>query len=348
MATITWKQNPVIAEALSQETSDFEFEQAVSILEQMNPRATRLGEGSDPEREGIDIKSHVSLATPSAELYQLQKKPDQKPTLWMNILGLAGIHGPLPMPYTEMVIQRNRQKDFAFRDFLDIFNHRLVSLWYRFRKKVRLGLSTVYPEFHPIGKTLLQLVGIQQVDPIDLCLKDTALTPPILLRYHDLLWHRTHSAEGLVCLLSSYFKIPVKLDLFQGEWKSPKPDEYSFIGCFKGSYNALGQTMILGTKVWEQTAGITLTLGPLTWETYQKFLPSQKDPKNSYFKIMRDLCTFYYGIQVSSRLRLILKKEDLRPLKLDGQFCLGWNSWILKNPPLETEGCIELRMKTLL
>jgi len=49
----------------------------------------------------------------------------------VNFMGIAGIQGPLPLPYTEILMSRMRQKDMAFRDFLDIFNHRLVSVFTR-------------------------------------------------------------------------------------------------------------------------------------------------------------------------------------------------------------------------
>ncbi len=347
MATITWKQNPAVAEALAKETPEFEFEQAITILEQTHTESEGLGEGSDPARESVEIKSHISLAAPATELYRLQTKPGQKKTLWINFLSLAGIQGPLPTPYTELVIQRNRQKDFAFRDFLDIFNHRLASLWYRFRKKLKVGLSPVLPEEHPIGKTLLQLVGIQQTPAFKDCLQSSTLTSRVLLSYHDLLWHRSHSAAGLVCLLGSYFQVPVSLELFQGRWREPHPDDFSYIGYNQGKYHALGQTMVLGKKVWDQAAGMTIVLGPLKWDAYQSFLPVRSGKDNPQFKLLRELSYFYHGLEFSLRLRLLLKKEEARPLALNGQFALGWNSWMYTKSSLSIDGHVDIKIEPL-
>ena len=42
----------------------------------------------------------------------------------INFMGLVGPMGVLPIHITELVLQRMRAKDFAMRDFFNIFNHR--------------------------------------------------------------------------------------------------------------------------------------------------------------------------------------------------------------------------------
>src|SRR2546425_12316042 len=59
----------------------------------------------------------------------------------VNFLGLAGGLGALDIPTPELVLQRTSRNDKALKDFLDIFNHRLVSLLYRIRKHHRVGLG---------------------------------------------------------------------------------------------------------------------------------------------------------------------------------------------------------------
>ena len=45
----------------------------------------------------------------------------------------------MPRHYTELLLQRIREKDFSLRDFLDLFNHRLTSLFYRAWEKYSLA-----------------------------------------------------------------------------------------------------------------------------------------------------------------------------------------------------------------
>jgi type VI secretion system protein ImpH len=327
MAIITWRQNPAVIEALSKEAANFEFEQAVTILEQEQANSTTLGEGSDPLAEALQIKSHVSLANPSASLHKLERKTGKKATLWINFLSLAGIQGPLPTPYTELLMQRTRQKDFAFRDFLDIFNHRLASLWYRLRKKHKVSLSPVKTEQHPLGKTLLQLIGV--TDPAAFAEENqSVLNHRILLTYSDLLWKRPRSAAGLVRLIESYFQVPVKLDLFQGKWHEAPPGDLSYLGQAQGQYNALGQTMILGQKVWDQASSVTMTLGPLSWEQCQSFLPTTVKGAASHFKTLQALCNFYTQGSVHLKVCLVLKDGEAKPVILNKQYTLGLNCWL--------------------
>eukprot|EP01037_Dinobryon_pediforme_P017334 gene17334-17525_t len=98
MASITWRENPSVKEAMIKHVYEFDFDQAIHILEALNPESIPLGEGDDPGKEAIHIKSRVSLAVPPTELDSLQEIPDQKPILWINFLSIAGIQGPLPTP----------------------------------------------------------------------------------------------------------------------------------------------------------------------------------------------------------------------------------------------------------
>ena len=49
----------------------------------------------------------------------------------VTFMGLAGTGGVLPGHYTQLLIDRVREKDFGLRDFLDLFNHRLIAQFYR-------------------------------------------------------------------------------------------------------------------------------------------------------------------------------------------------------------------------
>ena len=327
MASITWRENPSVKEAMIKHVYEFDFDQAIHILEALNPESIPLGEGDDPGKEAIRIKSRVSLAVPPTELDSLQEIPDQKPILWINFLSIAGIQGPLPTPYTETVIERTRIKDTAFRDFLDIFNHRFASLWHKFRKKTIPGLLQKSPEESPLGRTILQLSGINSISLLD----KSKLSPNILLTYRDLLWKRSHSSAGLIRIIRSFFKVPSRLEQFQGQWNKARSAERSVIGSKGGQFNVLGGDLIIGKMSWEQAAAATIVIGPLNWEQYCSFLPIHnlnKKPHESHLPVLERLSYFYSGLDVQLFARFILNRFDIKSSKLNGSFALGFNTWL--------------------
>ncbi len=325
MASITWRENPPVKEGLLKSPQEFDFDQAINILEQLNPGASPLGSESDPQNEAIRIKSHVSFAIPTSELQSLQHDSDNKPILWINFLSIAGIQGPLPTPYTETLIDRTRQKDTAFRDFLDIFNHRLATLWHRLRKKIMPGVLQAPPQETPIGKTLLQLAGIAHPN----LLQGKQLTQEVLLSYHDVLWKKPHSGAGLLRLIKSYFNVPVMIEQFEGSWREARVQDLSKIGPRKGQFNELGKNMILGKKCWDQSAAASISIGPLSWDEYCSFLPNALSSDTLRpFPLLEELSYFFIGINTELYLRLSLNRFDIKPVLLNRKFSLGYNSWL--------------------
>src|SRR5262249_36158429 len=148
MATHGWGTAPSVASWLFDEGYRFDFYQAVKLLELLQPDSTAVGEGAEPEKEAVRFTSKISMAFPATDVATIHppKHPGTPAEMTVNFLGLAGCLGPLPPPYTELILDSVRRHDTALRDFLDIFNHRLVSLLYRVRKKHHLGLDSTAPE----------------------------------------------------------------------------------------------------------------------------------------------------------------------------------------------------------
>src|SRR5947199_9804372 len=78
----------------------------------------------------------------------------------VNFMGLSSPTGVLPTPYTELIIERAQKKDNGFRDFLDIFNHRLISLFYRAWEKYRFFVRYERHEADSLTPLLMSFEGI--------------------------------------------------------------------------------------------------------------------------------------------------------------------------------------------
>ena len=128
-------------------------------------------------------------------------------------------------------------------DFLDMFNHRLISLFYRAWKKHHFYIA--YEESHftgrpdPFGERLASLIGMGTAGLIGrLPLRDEAL-----LFYAGLIRQRPHSASALRGILRDYFQVQIEIDQCLGTWYTLRDPERSYMNR-DGLQNQLGGAAI--------------------------------------------------------------------------------------------------------
>lgn len=326
-APITLSVPPSASDELAVRAYAYEFSQAVRLLEMLSPHAVSVGEGADPAREPVRFRSSFSLAFPASELQELRADADGgPPELTVNFLGLGGALGPLPHALTEWVLARVAAKDFALRDFLDVFNHRLVSIFFRSRRKSRLGMEWSSPEEQRFADYLRAVIGILT----DGLKERMALPDRALLGYAGLLSKRPRDSVGLAALLTDYFGAAVEVRPLRGAFRALAPERQTRIG-ERGQNRVLGETALLGARVWDQQAGIELRVGPLAFARYTDFLPGQ--PGHT---ALWQLARFYIGQQLDLHITLLLKGADIPPARLGrkGTAELGQAAFLCLGVPL--------------
>jgi len=300
----------------------FQFFQAVKLLEILYPEQNAVGAHSEPAREPVRFTSKVSLEFPVGDIDQitLPSREGEPATMAVNIMGLAGAMGPLPAAYTELILERVWKKDTALRDFLDIFNHRLVSLLYRVRKVSRLGFDFNSPQHSSVARYLYSLMGLGTAGLHDrMHVSDRAL-----LFYTSHLARQGRSMAGLESMLTDYFGVNIQGRQFKGQWHQIADDQITMLG-IAGQNQILGETATIGTKVWDQQGKFELRVGPLTTEELLLFLPD-----GTAFPPLCELTRFYVGSELDFEIVLIAKKGDIPAPQLGGAFSprLGWTSWL--------------------
>lgn len=348
MAAYGWGKESAVEDWLYAEGYRFDFFQAVRLLEQAHSSEVSVGEGAEPGKEAVRFKSAVSLDFPASDIAAINRSGsngNESPAdMIVNLMGLAGCLGPLPMPSTELILERVAQKDTAFRDFLDIFNHRLVSLLYRIRKLHRVGLDlSATPGHDRISEYLYSVMGMGTPGLRGrLQVRDRAL-----LFYAGLLGQQPRSMVGLEYILADYFqlggdvarinspgpagrpaedfKLKVKGHQFRGQWHKLEESQWTRIGS-GGQNQTLGEdTVVLGTNVWDQHARFEINLGPLTFDQFIDFLPIGWG-----FGPLCDLTRFYAGDEFDFSFRLTLKAAEIPESRLGTENGprLGWTSWL--------------------
>jgi type VI secretion system protein ImpH len=309
----------------------FDFFQAVRLLEIIHSlnggRLVPPGQSADPSKEIVHFRSEVKLDFPSSDVARVKRKKDipqrEQPKapaeMTVNFLGLAGCLGALDTPSTELVLQRASHNDKALGDFLDIFNHRLVSLLYRIRKHHRVGLGSATPGEDQIARYLYSLIGMGTPRLQGrMHIRDRAL-----LYYTGILAQQPRSIAGLQQILTDYLQVPVQTTQFVGKWCELEEDQWTTIG-ESGTNQRLGRdTCVVGTRVWDQHARFEIELGPLGLEDFESFLPTEWR-----FGVLCDLVRFYVKDEFEFNVRLILKADEIPAVALSTEPALSWMSWL--------------------
>jgi type VI secretion system protein ImpH len=332
-----WQREAALQDWLFAEPFRFDFFQAVRLLEKLAPDAVPPGQGSEPEKEAVRFRSRVALDFPASDVQRLAPpialEPEEPPEMTVNFMGLAGAFGPMAMPDTELVLDRIRSKDFAARDCLDIFNHRLVSLMYQVRKTHRLTLTNQSPEETSIARRLYSFFGLGLEG-----LRNRMQVPDrTLLLTAGILAQQPRSAVGLERLLACHFQVEVSVSQLAGCWRPLEASEWTRIGRIHGRNQRLGGGALVGTRIWDQQGAFRIRLGPLTQTEFRDFLPD-----GTAYRPLCELTRFYAGPEFEFGFQLTLKATDV-PQSWLGHAVLGWTSWLKTRPFSHDDSQVHLR-----
>ncbi len=324
MGTKQRSKIPSLRQDLYKYPYKYEFHQAAYLLENIFKKThSPIGEGLDSDEETVKIKSRVSLSAPAGDIFSFNetRKIKTPPTMNVNFWGLAGIQGPLPQPYTEMVADRIRDHDYAMQDFLDIFNHRLISLLHRIKKKSIPCLNTQEPHNSPKGISLRSLMGFRNQEME----KTLGLNPTAMISFSSLFWQHPRSSIGLKVILEKFFKTKISIKQYQGGWMSLDEDQTSLIG-LSGRFNKLGYDSSLGSRSWRAEKNILIIMGPLNRDLFNQCIKS-----GSLYSTLVRLIKFYLPSNIGFKIQLILEGDKLSKTYLDNKSELSATSWIISS-----------------
>lgn len=311
-----------LPEQLLESPETFDLDQLIYIVESIRTNIKPLGENPDPTLEAVRIRSKFTMHQEGTEVDRVMVKntPSGIPEVYINTLSIGGVNGPLPTPYTEMLLDQIREKDFSGLHFLDIFHHRLASMWHRLRKRTYPHLFKSPPLNTPLGKLQEDLSGFKQ--------QNNGVAHPL---FFDHFWRRSRSLYSLLTMIEQFFKVIASISPFEGTFRSIDKTEGSTLGQ-KGQFQILGKNTILGLRCWDQAAGFTITLSFLDWETAQSFLPFPDAVLGgSNFNRLKQLLISYMGSLPRVFLTISLSPNENKGTLLNQKQGLGWNTWLTGN-----------------
>ena len=311
-----------VAVALRERPGLFDFFQAVRILLRMSGDRELIGTFAKPQEEAIRFAAHNTLAFPPTEISAIDWE-EPAPRMVVNFMGLTGPQGVLPYCYSELVMERLRSRDRTMAAFFDIFNHRMISLFYQAWEKHRSAVAYERDGEDRLSRYLMCLIGLG-TGGLDhrLVIRDESL-----LYYTGLLSLQPKSAAALRQILEGYFGVPADVEQFVGAWQSLDPSNQCVFEDGDSYSEQLGVGVVVGDEIWDQQSRIRLMLGPLTAEQYLGFLPA-----GSAFDPLRDLVRFFCGPDLEIEVQLILRHDEVPRCNLGEPGAagprLGWFTWM--------------------
>lgn len=319
----------------------FDFFQAVRLLHRALPERAPVGYLADPRDEVVRFHSRIGLDFPASAVDEMTQAPDGRVDMHVNIMGLAGPLGVLPRHYTDLALQRLRGKDTALRDFLDIFNHRLISLFYRAwekhnlpvsyeRMRVRRAAGVAEDDaYDHLSLHLLELIGLAS-QLLRRRLRHMDLHSSAPLYFAGLLAQQPRSASALRGVLEEYFGVDVLVVQFTGQWLPVAVEDRTRIGTY-GTNALLGDDAFAGDQVWDQQAKFRLRLGPVSFVRFCSFLPS-----GGAFRPLVMLTRLFVGQEYDFEIQLVLLAAEVPPCVLgdrgEASARLGWSAWLKTGP----------------
>jgi type VI secretion system protein ImpH len=316
------KQNYAFLQQLSESPYNFDFFQTIRRLECTYGK--QLGKTEHLADDPVRLAHENSIAFAPSTLFSFTPATiEKKARLSSYFLGLLGPQGPLPQYLNDYVSERKiHHRDHAFSEFLDIFHHRMLSFFYRAwadsEPVVNLDHKIRQDDFKNYTGSLF---GIG----------DTAFQDRDAFNDHSKLFMAGHLAcqtkhvQGLESIITAYFHCSVKIIEFIGDWIYLPEDNICQLG-IDSDVNLLGQNTLIGTRIWETQQKFRIVFKSLSYDEYVKFLPGHPS-----LNILIAMVRHYIGDILDWDLQLILKKEDVPALALNGKQQLGYTSWAVIN-----------------
>ncbi len=354
MASASGPQSTSVIDELFRRAYRFDFFAAVRLLERAarqqagdGPARSQVGYDAHPADEIVRFQALPSLAFPSSSVVELVRGKElasgriEPPILTCSFMGLTGPAGVLPDHFTSLLIRTIRERDHGLREWLDLFHHRSVSLFYRAWEKHRftVGYERAY------SRPAEQAGGGGGADRTDLFtfslfslvgLGTNPLRRRMAVDDHAILFYAGHfaryprSATALRQIVADYFEMPAEVEQFKGRWQHLAREDCSSMGAEQGRNNQLGRTLIAGRRVWDVQSGFRIRLGPLNDGQFRSMLPS-----GGGLKQLCQLVRLYAGDEFDFDVQPVLAADAIRQCRLgsrEGDGRLGWNIFMCSRP----------------
>ncbi|WKD50027.1 type VI secretion system baseplate subunit TssG [Microbulbifer spongiae] len=362
MATSRRRKGVTVIERLRREPYNFAFYQAVRLIE----RAVTMADGdfcnaaiagaAPPSTEFIRFSAQCGFSFVGSDVLSLERKPvdesDAQDSLlnqWqmeVGFTGLIGSQGVMPYYLTELVQRELRENNTALRDFLNLFNHRHISLLYQAWSKYQLPVNYERQRLRKEREPDLFTQGIAALAGLGTSEMRYRMPMPdeALLGMAGHYSRGRCSAAALTGMIKHYFGLSVTIEQFQGQWDALPRDILCRLPCASapaGVNNCLGKNTILGTHCFQAQNKFRVIIEPMVYEQFMMIAPGTQK-----LETLKTFIKFSAGIELDFELLVTLPTNQVPPVQLNRQSehapLLGWNTYMVRGQ--ETAGLVEITL----
>lgn len=328
-----------LLDALRRMPERFTLFAALRLIEQTHAHLPRLGESRKVADDGVRISQEPHLYFAPTEVLAFARNEGPAPELEQLGFGVFGPNGALPLHITELAYSRAHQLDDpALSDFINAFQHRFASFFYRAWANADPCTSFDRADADSFRLYLGALIGIGVAPARD---RDAVLDHAKLARI-GLFAPHTRPASALEQILAEYFELPVEVIPFVGSWLDIAEEAWCRLGTTH-QHALLGASATLGNTTWQCQSRFEIALGPLRISEFVNFLPGARGLEQ-----LKALVRLFTNEEWSWHVRLLLACEDIPPMLLGQGGWLGWTSWLGGRDEVARDAVIEGSQPTVL
>ncbi|QCR36017.1 type VI secretion system baseplate subunit TssG [Nissabacter sp. SGAir0207] len=152
---------PRLTPRLEAELARINFYRLCQILEKQHRQRPPLGSTTHPSDDPVRFSPHPGMGFPISELKAVEYSEGNAtpPVIRTTFMGMYGVDSPLPTLYLDDISQR-REGHEALQAFLDIFNHRILTQFYRIWRKYSYPVTFQAGGGDALSQSLLGLAGL--------------------------------------------------------------------------------------------------------------------------------------------------------------------------------------------
>lgn len=307
------------------------------LLRLLETDARRFGRSGGPEREPARLGQNLRLGFATRDVARMTA--DSPPRVDVNVLGLMGPEGPMPLHLTRWVQERlsNRwfagdregaTSDTAFLEFCNLLQHRMIALYWRAWAETRPEVQIAHGTGGRTGALIRHLAGLG----LPGVTADGPAGERMALRHGTSLAGQVRGVERLTRFLSDVIGAPVGLREFVGVWTDIPRRLQTRLG---RAHAGLGSGAVAGARSFSRHARVEIVVGPVGRAQYEAFMAD-----GAAQDALRRATLQALGHGIDADLRLVLAAAEVPPARL-GAVRLGRTAWLSPRPARDAD---ELRL----